>query len=97
MRRMLGAFLSFGLLIPTSVRADADDPRPADDTAPRADGTNLFTRPVVPAGRVRLTTFGAPGAKGGLRYEGQIRAIEDGVIVLDQAEGTVVRVRVPPD
>jgi hypothetical protein len=93
MRRLLGAFLSFGLLIPTSVWAGADDPRPADDTAPRADATNLFTRPVVPAGRVRLTTFGAPGAKGGLRYEGQIRAIEDGVIVLGQAEGTVVRVR----
>lgn len=93
MRRLLSAFLSFGLVIPTSVWAGADDPRPADDTAPRADESDLFARPVVPAGRVRLTTFSAPGAKDGRRYEGQIRAIEDGVIVLGQAEGTVVRVR----
>jgi hypothetical protein len=93
MRRLLGAFLSFALVIPTSVWAGAGEPRPTDDTAPRADETSLFARPVVPAGRVRLTTFGAPGAKGGLRYEGQIRAIEDGVILLGQPEGTVVRVR----
>jgi hypothetical protein len=93
MRRLLSAFLSFGLLIPTSVWAGADDPRPADDTARRADATDLFARPMVPAGRVRLTTFAVPGAKDGRRYEGQIRAIEDGVIVLSQAEGTVVRVR----
>jgi hypothetical protein len=93
MRRLLGAFLSFGLLIPTSVRADAADPLPTDETAPRADATDLFARPVVPAGRVRLTTFAVAGAKEGRRYEGQIRAIEDGVIVLGQAEGTVIRVR----
>jgi len=93
MQRLLSAFLSFGLLIPTSVWADADDPRPSDDGAPRADEPNLFSRPVVPAGRVRLTTYGASGAKGGLRYEGVIQAIEGGVIVLGQAEGRVVRVR----
>jgi hypothetical protein len=93
MRRLLSAFLSFGLLIPTSVWAGADGPRPADDPVPRFDADNLFARPMVPTGRVRLTTFGAPGAKGGLRFEGQIRAIEDGVILLDQAGGRVVRVR----
>jgi hypothetical protein len=93
MRRLLSAVLSFGLLIPTWLRAADADPRPADETAPRAAETNLFTRPVVPAGRVRLTTFALPGAKDGRRFEGQIRAIEDGVIVLAQAEGAVVRVR----
>jgi len=93
MRRLLSAFLSFGLLVPATVRAGAADPRPAGETAPRADETNLFTRPVVPAGRVRLTTFAVPGAKDGRRLEGRIRAIEDGVIVLAQTEGAVIRVR----
>ena len=98
MRRLLSAFLSFGLLIPTSVWAGADDPRPADDARPadapvrRFDADNLFSRPLVPTGRVRVTTFGASGGKGGLKFEGQIRAIEEGVIVLDQAGGGVVRV-----
>jgi hypothetical protein len=100
MRRLLAAFLSCGLLIPTSVRAGADEPPPADDSAPRADPTNLFTRPMVPTGRVRLTTYGRPPGKGGrwhdgqVRgvYEGRIQAIEDGVIVLGQVGGKVVRV-----
>lgn len=87
MRRLLAAFLSFGLTIPTSAWAGADD------TAPPADESNLFSRPVVPAGRVRLTLFAVPGAKDGRRLEGEIRAIEDGVIVLGQPEGAVVRVR----
>ena len=80
-------------LIPTSAWAGADGPRPADDTAVRAEATNLFTRPLVPAGRVRLTTSGAPGEQGGRRLEGRIQAIEEGVIVLGQAGGTVVRLR----
>jgi len=99
MRRLLSVFLSFGLLIPPSVWAGADDPRPADETVPRAGAIPLFTRS-VPAGRVRLTTFDKPVGKGGRwyagqvrgSYEGEIQAIEDGVIVLAQAGGTVVRV-----
>jgi hypothetical protein len=92
MRRLVAVFLTFGLLIPASARA-ADEPRPADDPAARVDATSLFNRPLVPAGRVRLTTFAVPGAAGSRRLEGRIQAIEDGVIVLGQSEGGVVRVR----
>lgn len=99
MRRLLAAFLSCGLLIPTPAWA-GDDPPPADGSAPRADPTNLFTRPMAPTGRVRLTTFGRPAGRGGRWYDGQLRgvyegriqAIEDGVIVLGQVGGQVVRV-----
>ncbi|MET0553173.1 MAG: hypothetical protein ABW221_09055 [Vicinamibacteria bacterium] len=100
MRRLLAAFLSFGLVIPTSAWAGGEEPHPSDEAAAPAGATNLFTRPMVPAGRVRVTTFDRADGKGGRWYDGQVRgvyegriqAVEGGVLVIGQAGGTVVRI-----